>query len=129
MNRYIKNVSFHDRYLLITAHGVRNSSLEVAEGTLEFYRYIEQSKSTNVILDYREVTFNNSLTDAFNLVRFYERMPLLKNVKLAAIINEASLPLAHVWQEFAQVRGFQFHFKLDFESAERWLLQEPSMSV
>jgi hypothetical protein len=124
MSKYIKNHSLHADYLLVTAHGVRTSSLEIAEGTFEFYRLIEQTQSRKVLLDYREVDFQNTLADAFNVVRLYESMPLLKSVRMVTIVNNKTVSLARAWKEFANERGFQFEYALNFEEAEQWLLQK-----
>jgi hypothetical protein len=124
MSKYIKSHALCADYLLVTAHGVRNSSLEVAEGALELYQLIEKAKAKKVLLDYREVDFRNTVADAFNVVRLYERMPLLKAIKLVTITNDKSIPLAKAWLEFAQERGFQFQYALNFEEAERWLLSK-----
>ncbi len=125
MSPYLKSVTQHPQCLWVVAHGERRSSLDVAEGTREYYRYIEQTRSRHVLLDYREVTFKNSVADAFNVIRLYEKMPLLKDVKMVAVVNSSTLPLAMAWKEFANARGFRFHFTVDVHEAQHWLLSEP----
>jgi hypothetical protein len=122
MESYVKQFEIRDKYLLIEAQGNRNSLLEVVNGTLQFTKIIQESNQQKVLLDYRNVKFNLNKTDAFSIVRYYEQLPTLAGVKIAALINEPTLSLATTWQDVAIKRGFQTRYFLTFEEAEHWLL-------
>jgi hypothetical protein len=124
MESYVKLSEVREKYLFIVSQGNRNNLLEVVNGTLQFSKIIEQTKQRSVLLDYRNVHFNLNKTDAFNIVRYYEQLPALSDVKIAALVNEPTLSLATIWQDVAIKRGFQTRYFLIFEEAENWLLSK-----
>lgn len=122
MSDYIKTFEVKKHYLLIEAHGIRKNLLEVVEGTSQFVEIIQETKSNKVLLDYRHVTFNVNVSDAYNIVRYYEKLPALGEVKIAALINEQTLTLARAWKDISLKRGFSLDYFLEFEKAEQWLI-------
>lgn len=122
MSQYIKSFDLKEKYLLIEAHGTRKNLLEVVMGTTEFVKIIEETKSQKVLLDYRSVTFKINLSDAYNIVKYYEQLAVLSEVKLAALINENTLSLAKTWKDVSLRKGFKLDYFLEFGKAEAWLV-------
>ena len=114
-----------DKYLLVVGEGERRDLLTLAEGTKKIYSFIEETKSRLVLVDYRKVNFLIQNMDAFNSVRFYEsKLPELKTIILAAVVNEDNVHIGDVWGKFAASRGFNFKVFTDLVEAENWLLQQ-----
>lgn len=121
MTEFIKSFEVKENYLLVVAHGTRNSFLDVVKGTTEFAQIIKDTNCTKVLLDYRQVTFKVNLSDAYNTVKFYEQLGALSRVTMAALINAETVALAKTWKEVSVQRGFSMNYFLDKEEAVHWL--------
>jgi len=123
------NFEKREKYLLVTGEGERRDLLTLANGTKQIYSVIEETKSHLVLIDYRKVNFLIQNVDAFNSVRFYEtKLPDLKAIVLAAVVNHDNVHIGDVWGKFAISRGFNFKVFTDIDQAERWLLQQGTNS-
>lgn len=111
----------HD-YLFLHAEGTVDTYQKFLMGTNWMYSIIEKTSSTKVLWDYRKVQFKLEQTEAFNIIRIYEQsMPLMANVKLAAVVKPGNKSLAEIWEEIGTRRGYDFGVFTDFSKAESWL--------
>ena len=120
-------VSFElkEKYLLVLGLGKRDNFAEMAKASSAIYEKVIETKSKALLVDYRKLEINLSLTQAFNVVRKYEaNMPELADVAIACVFNEDGLEFGNYWKDIAQKRGFNIVIFKDFESAEDWLLRE-----
>ena len=125
MSSNIESFIVKDEYLLIIAKaGVRKSLIEIANGADNLAKLVEETKKDKIIFDYREVTFEVNTADAFNVVRYYEKLLPFASVKAASVVNAETEDLASRWIEYARKRKFRFRHFLDMEKAERWLLSD-----
>lgn len=114
-------------YLLIVGEGERNTLTEIIEGTRKGEALVKKYKARFVLIDYRNVIFNVNLSDAFNLVKFYEsEMPEAKKVTLAAVVNPHDIELSNFWKSIGNRRNFTFEVFQDIKKAETWLLNRSS---
>jgi hypothetical protein len=124
------NFEKKDKYLLVVGEGDRKDLLTLANGTKQIYSVIEETNSHLVLVDYRKVNFLIQNVDAFNSVRFYEtKLPELKTIVLAAVVNHDNVHIGDVWGKFAISRGFNFKVFTDYDQAEQWLLKQETIST
>lgn len=112
-------------YVLITSEGERRDFSSVVQGTTRIYEIIDKTQCRMAMLDYRKVIFNVPQTDAFNIIRLYElKMPVLTNIRIAAVVATKAPGFSSVWKDVAQSKGFQFETFTDMTLAEIWLLKK-----
>lgn len=112
-------------YLLIVGEGERNTLAEIIEGTRKGEALVKKYKARFVLIDYRNVIFNVNLSDAFNLVKFYEsEMPEAKKITIAAVVNQHDIELSNFWKSIGNRRNFTFEVFQDIKKAETWLLNK-----
>ena len=126
------NVTFEkrDHYILATGQGVRNDLTTIIEGTKKIQEIVNQYGLQYVLSDYREVIFNVSSTEAFNIVKVYEsKLPEIKGVIIAAVISREFLDLLKFWESICQRRGFMYKVFTEIDEAEKWLLSQAHNNV
>ncbi|WP_185152488.1 hypothetical protein, partial [Fulvivirga aurantia] len=117
-------------YLFIQASGIRNNFSQVIIGTIKLSQLAEKFKATHIMADYRDVSFNVPLTEAFNLVKLYElKVSTFQKIVLSTIVNHADLEIAKFWESICKKRGFNNAVFLNIEEAESWLLKQKTMSL
>jgi hypothetical protein len=114
-----------EKYVLISGEGERKGLLTIQESTKKMYEFVVESQCRLALIDYRNVNFNISNTDAFNAVRFFEtKFPLLITISVAVVLNNANMALGKTWTDLGTARGFNFKIFQDVLEAETWLLQQ-----
>ncbi len=119
-------VSFElrENYLLVFGLGKRDNFSEMAEASAAIYEKVKETKSKKLLVDYRQLEINLSMTQAFNVVRKYETsMPDLASVAIACVFSEDGLAFGNYWKDIARKRGFDIVIFNDIASAEEWLLK------
>lgn len=84
-----------------------------------------ESGSRKMLVDFRQIQINVRITEAFNIVKTYEKkMPDLRTVLVAAVFESQHRAFASYWQEVSSKRGFTIKVFEDFGEAEKWLLKQ-----
>ena len=124
MNSSIRH-ELNEDYLLVIGEGESINPTEIMEGTRFLHHLIVKYESRLVLIDYRKVYYDVPLTEAFNLVRTYEReMPEFKNISMAAVVNPESAEISQFWKSIGKKRNFNFEVFEDKDEAETWLLKQ-----
>ncbi|MBX2916738.1 MAG: hypothetical protein KF856_15825 [Cyclobacteriaceae bacterium] len=115
-----------DNYLLVTGHGVRKSLKDMVDTAVTIIRKAQETESTKMLVDYRQLDIQVRITEAFNIVKTYEQnLPQLRNITVAAVFERHHRDFASYWQEVSTRRGFTIKTFEDFSEAEKWLLGHP----
>ena len=120
-------VSFElkEKFLLAIGHGKRDSFSSMAEASNLIYDKIVETNSRYLLVDYRKLQINVNLTEAFNIVKRYERtIPDLKKVIIAAVFDYHGRAFASYWKEISSKRGFSITIFEDVDAAEQWLIDQ-----
>ena len=113
-----------ENYLLITGHGEREDLASLVDASKRINELIDQFQNKYLLVDYRQVKFNIPPTNVFDLIRVLEtKMPVYKEVKVAAVLGQLNLTMGKYWKDIGQKRGFNFMVFEDFDEAEMWLLE------
>ena len=118
-------VSFElrEKYLLVVGHGKRDNLSSMVAASAEIYAKVLETNSHFLMVDYRKLEINVHLTEAFNIVKSYEkRSPGLKQIIIAGVFSSAGLEFANYWKEVSVKRGFHIEIFEDIEVAEAWLI-------
>jgi hypothetical protein len=82
-----------------------------------------ETNSTKMLVDYRQLDIQVRITDAFNIVKTYERsLPQLRNIVVAGVFEKYHRDFASYWQEVSATRGFTIKVFEDIIEAEMWLM-------
>lgn len=112
-----------EHYLLVVGHGVRNSLKDMVETASIIIKKAQETSSTKMLVDYRQLDIQVRITDAFNIVKTYERsLPELRNIVVAGVFEKHHRAFASYWQEVSATRGFTIKVFEDFNEAEKWLV-------
>jgi len=118
-------VELRNDYLYIKASGDRTSFKEIVEGTLDIYESAQKYQTKKVFGDYREVRFKVSITEAFNILRFYEnKLPEFQGIAMCIVINPEDQKIANYWESIFVKRGYNVSVFKDITKAEEWLKQQ-----
>lgn len=119
------SIELKDDYLLVIAKGERRNFMDIIDGTIKIYEASKAMKSSRILADYRNVTYHVSLTEAFNLVRYYEnKMPEFQEVSMVGIVQTKDIEIAKFWESICNKRGFNVAVFTDYEAGEKWLLKQ-----
>ncbi|MCE7864319.1 MAG: hypothetical protein DYG99_12335 [Bacteroidetes bacterium CHB5] len=114
-----------EQYLLVTGHGTRNSLAGMVDSATLIMKKARESGSRKMLVDFRQLQINVRITEAFNIVKTYEKkMPDLRTVLVAAVFESHHRTFANYWQEVSSKRGFTINVFEDFGEAEKWLLKQ-----
>jgi hypothetical protein len=112
-----------EHYLLVTGHGVRNSLKDMVDTANMIIKKAQETNSTKMLVDYRQLDIQVRITDAFNIVKTYERsLPQLRNIVVAGVFEKYHRDFASYWQEVSATRGFTIKVFEDIIEAEMWLM-------
>jgi hypothetical protein len=112
-----------EHYLLVTGHGVRNSLKDMVDTANMIMKKAQETNSTKMLVDYRQLDIQVRITDAFNIVKTYERsLPQLRNIVVAGVFEKYHRDFASYWQEVSATRGFTIKVFEDIIEAEMWLM-------
>lgn len=112
-------------YLLVIGQGTRNTLTDMSNGATFIYGKALETKSKNLLVDFRKLKINVPISDAYNIVRGYETaQPELRNLKIAAVFSKDGMEFGKYWREIASKRGFKIELFESFERAESWLLEK-----
>jgi len=112
-----------EHYLLVTGHGTRNSLKDMVETANIIHQKVQETNSTKLLVDYRKLDIQVRITDAFNIVKTYERsLPELRNIIVAGVFEKHHRAFATYWQEVSAARGFTIKIFENFNEAEKWLV-------
>jgi len=112
-------------YLYVKASGVRTQFSEIMEGTVLLYEASKAYKADKIFADYTEVRFKVPLTEAFNLLRFYEKnLPEFYDVSMSALINPLDQEIAEFWESICRKRGFNVAIFTDLDESKEWLKRQ-----
>src|SRR4051794_19382017 len=96
-----------DQYLLVVGYGSRDNLTAMNQASTLIYEKVLETKSRCLLIDYRKLQVNLHLSEAFNIVKRYEKMfPELKTLRIAGVFAPQGLDFAHYWKEVSQQRGF-----------------------
>lgn len=111
-----------ENYLFIKVKGVRDNFKQISEGSSLIVELANKYQKYNILTDYREVVFNVSMGDAFNLVRLYEnKLTEFHKIKLATVTSKEQSELVRFYETIAAKRGFNIKVFYDIEKAKIWL--------
>ncbi|MDX1629523.1 MAG: hypothetical protein R3345_12530, partial [Fulvivirga sp.] len=97
---------------------------DLALANLEIAKAIKSYDAKRILTDHRRVTYRLNQSDAFNLVRLYERKgPEFKGVALACCVTKDNMVFKKYWEEIGRVRGFLLKAFTDIDEAREWLLE------
>lgn len=129
VNDFVLNFENRPRYLFVKGVGIRKSLASIFEGTREFSRIVEETKSKFILLDYSEMVTTVSVADVFNITRLYEmQTPMFYQLCVSIVINQKELHFEEFWEEICRTRGFNFKIFISTSAAEQWLLEQVSLS-
>jgi hypothetical protein len=112
-----------EQYLLVIGHGVRNSLAGMVETAGTIIKKAQETNSSKMLVDYRQLDIQVRITEAFNIVKTYEQsLPHLRNIIVAAVFEKHHRDFASYWQEVSSKRGFTIKTFENFTEAERWLV-------
>ena len=116
-------------HAVIRTSGDRKTVSDYISGTNSLYDTIVESGRNFVLADYRDVRFHLNLTEAFNMVRMYERkLPKFKSITMAIVINPHTRDFAGMWEEISLKKGFDFKIFENFDSAKEWVMKKIAKS-
>ncbi|GAA5036940.1 hypothetical protein GCM10011506_32730 [Marivirga lumbricoides] len=119
-------IDLKDDYMVVTGTGVRRNFMDIIDGTVKIYNAAKELNISRVIGDYRKVRYEVAMSEAFNLVRYYEmKLPDFYNISMASVSNPKDLEIAKFWEELCNKRGFNAAVFTDYNSAEKWILNQP----
>jgi len=114
-----------NNYFLVTSRGFRHNFLEVALDHIEMVKQIDKHNPSKILLDHRNITYNVNQSDAFNLVKLYQKHEnRFKDIKLACCVKTEYLELGDYWKRIAKEKGFSFNAFDCIWEAENWLSTE-----
>ena len=112
-----------EKYLLVVGHGSRNDIATMEKASALILAKATETRSSNLLVDYRNLKVNVKLSDAFNIVRHYEEVhPHLKTIVIAGVFSTHNLEFGKLWTEIGRKRGFIIELFQDIQVAESWLL-------
>ncbi len=115
----------NDHYLTVRDEGVRTSLSGAVEGTRRIAEAAAKYEKKFVLVDYRKVRYDLSLTEAYNLVKVYEnKVPEFNDIALAVVVNSQDWEIAKFWESISLKRGYSFKLFSRIENAESWILSE-----
>lgn len=119
------NYTLKNDYLLLEAGGSISKLQELVGGTDRLNDKAKESGARKLLADFREISFDVKLNDAFNLVRYYEnRTPEFKNMHIAGVMQKRDLEIGKFYESICRKRGFNASIFTDFAQAEEWLLKQ-----
>lgn len=127
-----KLVSFEvkEKYLKVTGWGARDSFASMIEASEQIYSKLAETGLQFMLADYRQVTVNVTVAEAFNIVRRYEnRMPGFDLIVTSCVFNRQSFDFAAYWKKIAQARGYRIEIFENLDVAEAWLLSQIENSL
>lgn len=109
-------------YIYVKAQGIRNSLIDIVDGTARIYEVMKQKQIYYFLLDYQNVDFNVTRIEAFNIVRHFEtHFPELNKASLSMVVNAKSFDVVKYWETICQQRGFNNMVFKDTDNATKWL--------
>lgn len=123
MNQPPVTFELKEHYLLVTGHGVRDSLANMVDSANMIYKKARETNSNKMLVDFRALDIQVRITEAFNIVKTYERsLPELRNIVVAAVFEPRHRDFARYWQEVSAHRGFTIKVFENFNEAEKWLV-------
>ena len=111
-----------DNYTLIIGEGERNDLASLVEGTKKIQQIAKENNTNHLLLDYRKVKLSVPLTEAYNIVKIYEKkMPGFSNLVMAAVVKKLDWEIAKFWESVSNKRGYTFKVFSQMNEANRWL--------
>ncbi|MEI9917536.1 MAG: hypothetical protein WDO14_01895 [Bacteroidota bacterium] len=118
-----------EKYLLVVGHGKRDNLLQMTEAASQIVKTATEYNRRLMLVDYRKLEVDVSMSEAFNIVRGYEaRQPDLRKIVVAAVFdrhaNLKGWEFGNLWKEIGKKRGFHIEIFEDMDEAEKWLLTQ-----
>ena len=114
-----------DNYTLIIGEGERNDLASLVEGTKKIQQIAKENNTNHLLLDYRKVKLSVPLTEAYNIVKIYEKkMPGFSNLVMAAVVKKLDWDIAKFWESVRNKRGYTFKVFSQMNEANRWLAEK-----
>ena len=83
----------------------------------------------HVLLDHRKLIVDLHMSEAYNLVKVYEKdFPEFSGISMTAVVNRDGLEIAKFWESICIKRGYQCRVFLDFDEAEKSILEQLAKS-
>ena len=120
-----------EKYLFVVGLGKRDNLLQMTEAADRIVKTAKEHDRWLMLVDYRKLEIDVSLSDAFNIVRGYEtNQPDLRKITVAAVFDRNENPkgwaFGQFWKEVGDQRGFHIEIFEDMDEAEKWLLTKVS---
>lgn len=113
-------------YLYFKATGERNNLSDIVKGSKKLYETARKYNVKHILADYRNLTFNVPLSEAYNLVRVYENnKDMFHDSALVCVSSHKNYDLIKFWVAVSRKRGFNTNVFLSIEEAEAWLKSQP----
>lgn len=115
-----------DDYLLVTTQGEIKNLSDIMEDTIKIHAASQSLKVSRILTDNRKLNFDVALSEAFNLVRYYEnKLPnIFGEISLVTIVRGKDLEIAEFWESICNKRGFNVAVFTDYAAGEKWLLKQ-----
>jgi hypothetical protein len=118
-----------EKYLLVVGHGRRDNLLQMTEAADKIVKTAVEYDRYFMLVDYRKLEVDVSMSEAFNIVRGYEaHQPDLRKIVVAAVFDRNENPrgwaFGNFWKEIGEKRGFHIEIFDDIAVAEKWLLKQ-----
>lgn len=114
-----------EQYLLVVGHGSRDDIATMEKASAQILAKAIETKSSGLLVDYRNLVINVKLSEAFNIVKHYEEVhPHLKSIVVAGVFGDRNLEFGKLWTEIGRKRGFTIEFFQDMGLAEKWILDQ-----
>ncbi len=119
----IPTIETKEGYVILTANGKCDDFNLMIQGTHMVNEAAKEYGVKHVLLDHRNLSYDLNMSEAFNLVKVYEKdFPSFSGISITAVVNEDGLELAKFWESICLKRGYQSKVFLDFDKAEQWVI-------
>lgn len=123
MELQLVTFELYKNYLLVVGHGTRDSLAMMTQAAKEIFEKAIETNSHKMLIDYRKMKIEVSMTEAFNIVKRYEAsIPDLKKITVAVAFSHEGVAFGKYWMDISKKRGFNIEIFDDFEKAKTWLL-------
>jgi hypothetical protein len=129
MSEPLISFEVREKYLFVVGLGKRDNLLQMTQAADKIVKMAVEYDRNLMLVDYRKLKVEVSLSNAFNIVRAYEaHQPSLRKIIVAAVFDRYGNPkgweFGHFWKEVSDQRGFHIEVFEDMDVAERWLLAQ-----
>jgi hypothetical protein len=131
MSQPLIHFELREKYLLVVGLGKRDNLLQMTEAANKIVKTAMEYDRRLMLVDYRKLEIDVSMSEAFNIVRGYEvHQPDLKKIVVAAVFDRNENPkgweFGRFWKDIGEKRGFHIEIFEDIDVAESWLVSHRS---